>query len=356
MRLPNYWANRILALLLLGYGGFLGLQAVLPAEEGSQSTQPSGGGITAYFTNPGGAGSYTRRGGPDARLAAAIDRAADRVELAAYDLTLWSVRDALIRAHQRGVQVRVVLESSHLDRPEVLDLLAAGIEVRGDGRPPLMHDKFLVIDDQQVWTGSMNFTVSGTYSNNNNLVQIISAELSARYSAEFEEMFERDEFGQLSVGERSYGPIELDGAQIEVWFSPDQPVGARITELIQAAEHSIVVMAFNLTADPIAEALVEAAARGVQVRGLFETAQANNQGSDVERLAQAGIEVIYDSNPRNMHHKVMVIDEQVVITGSYNFSRSAEERNDENLLVISSAELAEQYLLEFSRLRTQGLR
>lgn len=356
MRLHNTWLNRALVVLLLGYGGFVGLRILAPQTDSAPVASRQGGVIKAYFTNPGGAGRYTLRGGPDTLVAAAIDQATDSVQLAAYDLDLWSVRDALIRAYERGVEIRVVMESSGLEGREAQDLVRAGIEIRGDGRPPLMHDKFLVVDGREVWTGSMNFTVNGAYRNNNNLIQIDASEVASLYAAEFDEMFQQHEFGRLSGIQSPAAPLELDGVRLEVWFAPDQPVAARIVELIEAAEHSIELMAFNLTSDPIADALLEAAQRSVRVRGVFETTQASNQGSDLERLAQAGIEVVYDATPRNMHHKVIVIDDRVVITGSYNFSRSAEEQNDENLLVIFSPELAEQYLIEFRRLRTEGLR
>lgn len=343
-------------MLLLGYGGYLGIRAAIPAPAEPPVAETEPGAIQVYFSNPGGAASYTLQGGPDARLAAAIDRATDTVKLAAYDLNLWSIRDALLRAHARGLTVEVVIESDHMDRPEVQDLLDAGILVRGDDRPPLMHNKFVVLDGRELWTGSMNFTVNGAYRNNNNLLRIVSSAVSRLYAAEFDEMFERREFGQLSARQPPSAPIMLDGMQVEVWFTPDQPAGSHIVELIRAAEGEIVLMAFNLTLDSIAEALIEAATRGVDVQGLFETSQAYNQGSDVQTLAQAGIQVVTDSNTGNMHHKVIVLDRRIVITGSYNFSRSAEEQNDENLLILYSPELAAQYLIEFSRLKTQGQR
>lgn len=355
MRLQNRWANRILSLLLLGYAGVVGVRIAVPRGAEQRAAAPEPGAIHVYFTNPDGPGAFTFRGGPDERLAAAIDNASDTVDIAAYDLDLWSVRDALIRAHQRGLRVRLVMESSNLDRPEVADLMAAGIEVRADRRPHLMHDKFIVLDGNEVWTGSMNFTVNGAYRNNNNLLQLRSDRIGALYAAEFAEMFERDEFGQLSAGQAPNPQLQLDGIPIEVWFAPDQPVGQRVTELIDGAQHSIDLMAFNLTADPVTGALLAAQDRGVKVRGVFERAQANTMGSDLDRLALAGVEVVLDANARNMHHKVIVIDGEIVITGSYNFSRSANEDNDENLLVLFSPELAERYLIEFSRLRTQGL-
>jgi phosphatidylserine/phosphatidylglycerophosphate/cardiolipin synthase-like enzyme len=218
-----------------------------------------------------------------------------------------------------------------------------------------MHHKFVVIDEQEVWTGSMNFTVSGTYRNNNNLVQLRSAEVAALYATEFEEMYVLDRYGRLSEADPYFAPIQVDNLRIEVLFAPDQPISPRLVELLEQANQSIQLMAFNLTLDPIADALVAATVRGVKVEGVIEADQADNQGSDIERLLADGIEIVHDGNPRKMHHKVIIIDRAIVITGSYNFSRSAEEQNDENLLIIYSPEMAELYLIEFTRLRDEGL-
>ena len=89
--------------------------------------------------------------------------------------------------------------------------------------------------------------------------------------------------------------------------------------------------------------------------GVMEARQvASNTGSDYERFLAAGLDVRLDGNPNNMHHKVLIIDEQVVVTGSYNFSLNAETRNDENSLVIFDPEVADLYLEEFRRVFAAG--
>jgi phosphatidylserine/phosphatidylglycerophosphate/cardiolipin synthase-like enzyme len=167
-------------------------------------------------------------------------------------------------------------------------------------------------------------------------------------------MFLEDRFGALSWPDVSRGPVQVDGYQIEVLFSPDMSIGDRIAALLQGAEKSIHVMAYNLTLDTIADSILRSTNAGIEVQGLFDADQSRNQGSDVARFEESGIDIMLDGNPRKMHHKVIIVDESLVITGSYNFSRNAEEKNDENVLLIYSPELAEQYLLEFSRLREIG--
>ena len=104
------------------------------------------------------------------------------MDVAIYDLNLWSIRDALIAAHRRGVDVRMVTESDNMDEQEVQELKEAGIEVLGDRHESLMHDKFVVIDRLEVWTGSMNFTTGGAYLDNNNLIRLRSSKLAEDYT------------------------------------------------------------------------------------------------------------------------------------------------------------------------------
>lgn len=303
-----------------------------------------------YFTDPDSptAGSY--RGGPDSVLAEAIRGARLRVDAAIYHLNLWSIRDALIAAHDAGVTVRVVLESDNIDEVEIQDLKNAGVAILGDRRESLMHHKFVVIDDAEVWTGSMNFTVNGAYRNDNNLIHIRSTRLAENFTTEFEEMFERDMFGDNLMVNTPHPSTSVDGTQIETYFSPDDGTAARILALIQEAQEYIYFMVYSFTSDDIANAMLERANAGVQVAGIFEEGQYYaNPGTEFDRLVDAGLDVHLDGNDRNMHHKVIIIDGSIVILGSYNLSRSAEENNDENTLIIHNSDVAAQYIAEFER-------
>jgi phosphatidylserine/phosphatidylglycerophosphate/cardiolipin synthase-like enzyme len=317
--------------------------AVTPSPEAAET-------ITIYFTDPTSPSASSYRGGIDEFLAAAIDQAQASVDLAVYDLNLWSLRDALIATHQRGVAVRMVTESDNLDEPEIQELRDAGIEVLGDRREGLMHNKFVIIDRWEVWTGSTNFTTNGSYLNDNNLVRIRSARLAEDYIAEFEEMFVADAFGPGSPANTPHPQVIVDGIPLEVYFSPDDGVLSHILELVNAAQHSIYFMAYSFTSDELAQALLARAAAGLEVRGVFEEDQyISNIGTEFDNLLAGGVDVRLDGNPSHMHHKVFIIDEQIVVTGSYNFSANAEERNDENVLVIHSSDVAAQFLEEFQR-------
>jgi phosphatidylserine/phosphatidylglycerophosphate/cardiolipin synthase-like enzyme len=321
-----------------------------PPLQGSPLAPP-GEAIQVFFTDPESPGASSYRGGPDQDLADAIDQARLSVDMAVLDLNLWSLRDALIAAHRRGAAVRLVVDSDYLDEDEVQEIKAAGIPVLGDRRESLMHNKFTVIDRQEVWTGSLNYTISDGYRNNNNLLRLRSVPLAESYTREFDEMFVEDAFGAGSPANTPNPLVQVDGARVEIYFSPDDGAAERLVELVQGAQDSVYFLAYSFTLDELADALIERGQAGVRIAGVMEASQVeSNTGSDFDRFAAAGLDVRLDGNPRNMHHKVLIIDETIVVTGSYNFSRSAETRNDENTLVIFDPEIADFYLEEFKRM------
>ena len=155
------------------------------------------------------------------------------MDIAALQFDLWSLRDALIDAHRRGVVVRMVTDSDYLDEPETQELIQSGIPVLSDRWEGLMHNKFVVIDRQEVWTGSMNFTVNGAYRNNNHLMRIQSTRLAENYTTEFEEMFTQDLFGPGSPNHTPYPSLTINNIQIETYFSPDDQTEAGLLKLIR---------------------------------------------------------------------------------------------------------------------------
>ena len=307
------------------------------------------GALQVYFTAPRYPDTGDRTGGLDMKLVAAIDRARERVDIAAFELNLPTVTEALIRAHQRGVRVRLVTESDYDDRLGPIELRRAGIPVVNDNRSGFMHNKFVVIDGQETWTGSWNFTVNCTFRNNNNALVIQSPLMAANYMAEFDEMFERGEFGPTSTDDTPHPFIDLNGIQIETIFESEGDSRTRMIELINESDSSIAFMAFVFTDSDIAQAIIDRHRAGVHVMGVMESRNIGGLGSEFETFERAGIDVFRDGNPYALHHKVIILDESVVITGSYNFSANAARNNDENVLIIHSPDVAAIYLEEFDR-------
>ncbi len=334
----------------------------VPVPEGSVQEIPMQVGYGArgsfyeiYFTDPFNPDADRQEGGPDVPLVQAIDNAQVSVDVAAYSMSLHSVRDALLRAQKRGVQVRMVMESTNMGSAVPQALLAEGMPIIGDNRPGLMHDKFMVIDRSEVWTGSMNYTTSGTYDDNNNLIRIQSSQVAQDYTVEFEEMFKNNFFGPDVVAKTPNPHLTIDGTPVEVYFSPDDKVAQRIVELLRGAQQSITFLAYSFTADDFGKIITQKAKQGLKINGVMEDEQVkSNKGTEFTYFEQAGLPVYRDGNPGQMHHKVFIIDDKIVITGSYNFSFSAETQNDENVMIFFDRQIAAEYLSEFARVEAQA--
>lgn len=303
-----------------------------------------------YFTDPTNPLSPQGTGGLDVPLVEALDRARLSIDVAAYSLSLNSIRYALINAHNRGVTVRVVMESTNMDRSDPQAVIDAGIPIVGDNQDGLMHDKFIVIDRSEVWLGSMNFTDSGTYDDNNNMIHIFSTKLAENYTVEFEEMFKENLFGENVRAATPNPMLTIDNTDIENFFSPDDGVVNAIARVLSGAEESIYFLAYSFTSNDLGDIVRQKEAAGLTVKGIMEEEQVNsNQGTEYDPFKQANLDVRIDGNEGQMHHKVFIVDEKIVIFGSYNFSQSAETRNDENILIVYNEAIAQQFMQEFER-------
>lgn len=322
-----------------------------PATQASFTATPYSQWLQIYFTDPLAPGAKNYEGGPDVPLVKAIDAARLSIDVAAYNFNLWSIRDALIQAEKRGVTVRMVMETDNMDEPEVTDLKRAGIPIVGDQREGLMHDKYIIIDRTQVWTGSMNFTAGGTYRDNNNLICIQSAQAAENYTVDFTEMFTENRFGTDGTANTPYPELAIDGSPVQFYFSPDDGVAEHILDLINAATESVHFLAYSFTSDDIGQAIIARAQAGLEVRGVVDVSQSTGDGSEYETLKAAGVNVRLDGNSNGlMHDKVIIIDRSIVITGSYNFTAAAENKNDENLVVINNEAAAFKYMDEFEKI------
>jgi phosphatidylserine/phosphatidylglycerophosphate/cardiolipin synthase-like enzyme len=354
----------VLTVLFLVILAFLYEPPESPPSAETPPTAPGtgiAGGIEYFFTTP--SLVYPDRRGlrSDSPLLDAVladlNTARNTIDLAVFDLDLIPLGDALRRAERRGVLVRVVLDSENLETPEVSalagELEEAGIALVTDGREPFMHNKFIVIDGRVTWTGSWNMTENDTYRNNNNMLRFDEPRIADYYIEEFAQMSD----GLFGAQKAFTGPreaVNVGRAQVRVFFSPKDRMAGEVVAAIGAARRSVRFLTFSFTSDPIADAMIERARAGVQVTGVFERQNASGTGSEFGKLRDARIDVLEDGNCYILHHKVIIIDERVVITGSYNFTASAETSNDENLLIIDDPALAQAYVEEFERLYAQA--
>ena len=131
--------------------------------------------------------------------------------------------------------------------------------------------------------------------------------------------------------------VNLNGAQATVAFSPHGQGQALIVHAIQEAKHEILVQAYGFTNKAILKALVEAHKRGVDVKVILDKSNQSKRYSGATYVSNAGIPVWIDYRPAIAHNKVMIMDQRNVITGSFNFTASAQKRNAENVLYIQEA-------------------
>ncbi len=310
-----------------------------------------GASMQVLFTRP---DVSNQTGGLDEVLADAIEHAQKSVDIAAFDFDLVRVTDALIAVSEEGARVRMVVDGDNADLDPVQRLARAGIPIVEDDRAPFMHNKFVVIDGYEVWTGSWNLTDNGTYRNDNNVLVVRSRRLAENYTVEFEEMFETQSFGVSSPDDTPYPQVEINGVLVENYFESEGDARARILELLNNADQSIMFMAFAFTDDDISGTLVRRMREGVSVQGVMEARNVNGTGADFAAMQKAGVDIWEDGNPYIMHHKVIIVDESILITGSYNFTASAAERNDENVVIVHSSKVAAQYVEEFQRVYQQA--
>ncbi|TKC87897.1 hypothetical protein FAZ69_16655 [Trinickia terrae] len=235
--------------------------------------------------------------------------------------------------------------------------------IEGDGA--LMHSKYMIRDDQDVWMGTANFTEDGWgLQDNNILIFTGEPELARYYATDFDELWQ---YGRIAgTGKNDNGNLTVSGDSLEVDFSPGDGISIdqRIADLISGATRSIHVASMDISSALILEALAEAIKKeGVEVTGVYdgpqmtgvEKAWARGNGSSQKAawwdLVKTKL-VAKQSRPFNpgdangfynfMHNKTLVVDESIVHTGSFNFSSNA-RRNAENVVNLKDAQLAKAF-------------
>lgn len=291
-----------------------------------------------------------------------IDAAEHWLDVAVQELESWPVAEALIRARQRRCTVRVVLENDYLraqptaaadprlpggsnetNREILLALLRAKIDVRSDYNASIFHQKFVVRDynrpTQGLLTGSTNFTETGLTKNLNHIMTFRDPALVKAYNTEFREMWSGD-FGR-KVPNRDGPPGEslVSGVRVRALFAPDHAPEMEIVKQMLKAERRIDFAIFTFAQSSAIDDVMRRLIRdGIQVRGVFDARQANQDWAATRVVQEAGGELYTAVRNRRglgkVHHKLMVIDDRVTIGGSFNYTGPANRMNDENILVI----------------------
>jgi len=274
-----------------------------------------------------------------------IKSAKRSVKLAIYNLTDSKITDALVSVYQSGVDVEVMTDDSNKDDNSFTTLKNVGINVYDDEKSSaLMHDKFLVIDGKIVWSGSSNYTTRSFYQNSENDIRIVDENVAGVYLDEFEMLKNHNQ------SEHSY-----ESQNLKVYFSPKGNIKDKIVDLVNSAKQTIEFEMYAFTSYDIADALIDKNDEGLVVKGVLDkTWNENSRYSKYDYLKENGVDVLKDGNKFTLHDKVMIIDSGIVITGSYNYTVSADEDNAENLVILYNKNIASKYKNEFEIIYNQG--
>ena len=334
---------------------------IIPAPE-TPTLVPLAKWWEVYFTDPIAVNNPDIIAGSiEERLIEFINNAQVSIHIASFEFNLTPVAEALIAAKNRGVDVKWITDDENgleydiqPGRGQFSLLTGADIEVKDDaGRSALMHNKFWIFDQQIVWTGSTNITVNGIFKQNNNVVVMRSPEMAFIFEREFQEMW-GGQFGPRAPSTLSNQWAILDGTPIQVLFSPEDNAISNLIALVNDAQISIRFLAFSFTDYPLAQAMIDRAKAGVDVKGVFETFGSNGTRSELRTMWCANLPVRQDGNGSFLHDKIIIVDNSIVVTGSLNYSSNADESNEENVVILDNAEIAALYLQEFDKLWNQA--
>lgn len=284
-----------------------------------------------------------------------IGASTESLRISVQELDHQPIAEAIIAAKRRGVSVHMIMEQDYLKEDKVPELnslgtqevnrelltriLRSGIDAKADYNPHIFHQKFIVRDKTSVLTGSTNFTTTGVTKNLNHVV-IIDDPITAReYSREFLQL-RKGIFGARS-GIHGRKPIEnhiVSNVRVKPLFAPDHnPEMEFIKQMIKAKDRiDFAVFTFSQSSG-IDDALVNAKRLGLKIRGVLDRKQANQTWAAKTTLMDAGVTLFKNktgTGVRKVHHKLMTIDDQLTIVGSFNYTGPANLTNDENIIVI----------------------
>ncbi|MGV8161979.1 MAG: phospholipase D-like domain-containing protein [Candidatus Nanoarchaeia archaeon] len=208
----------------------------------------------------------------------------------------------------------------------------------------LMHSKFCVLDNKKIFTGSHNPTMN---ENKDNILIIESEYLAANYNNEFDNL--KNGLHNEEKAKTKYTKIIFNGYELENYFCPQDGCQRQILEELNKANSSIYFMTFTFTDKEIANALINKKIKDLDVRGIIESYQGRTYWV-YPQLTEANILVVLDSEKSLQHSKVFIVDNKTVMTGSFNPTKSADTKNDENIIIIRQPEIVQKYVDEFERL------
>ncbi len=221
-------------------------------------------------------------------------------------------------------------------------ILRSAIDVKPDYNSNLFHQKFIIRDRSSVLTGSTNFTPTGVHNNLNHIVVVHDQALAKIYYREFREI-QQGHFGKLNEGhDPTPSDLVVSNVPIRVLFAPDHNPEMEIMKQMLKAKTRVDFAIFTFSkSSGIDDTMLRLLNEGLPVRGIFDARQGGQSWAAIPGLTNAGAElhaVVGGNGVRKLHHKLMIIDEEVVIAGSFNYTGPANAVNDENIIILGDLE------------------
>ena len=291
-------------------------------------------------------------------IAAYIDLAQNTLDICVYNASSVFLANAINDAYDRGVQVRYIADddAQNLMLPNLDPNIP--VVIRDPSPAGIMHNKFIIVDANSVnnsWVmgGSTNWTDPSNLLNDyNNIIFIQDQAIAKAYTLEFEEMW-GGVFGTHKLDNTPH-KFNLNGVNVEVYFSPSDRTTSKILDLIKTANQSVEFGLLSFTRDDLGDAIINQDIQfGVTVRGIIESKNSSN-GGEYDNLVAANVNVrSHEGVTHQFHHKYLIVDANLttsnpaVLTGSHNWSNNAENNSDENTIIIYDHTISNIYLQEF---------
>lgn len=337
------------------------------------------GKIKIYFNNPvntsfsTGINAVYLNNSMDDTLVAYINRAKYTLDIAVYNYQQSSgmadIATAINNAYSRGVTIRWIYDGSQSNSG--MSTLNTSIHTLGSPTTSdygIMHNKFMIIDansvaanDPMVWTGSTNWTKTHFNSNVNNSVIIQDKDLALAYLAEFNEMW--GDIGPVpNLVNSKFGPYKsnntthsftIGGSSVELYFSPSDATNTHVLNTIKSANTDLYFGMLTFSLSDNADSLISKKNNGVYVAGIIDqSSQIYTPYSSLSNSLGSNFKV-YSQLTSVYHNKILIADpcnigsDPTVITGSYNWTTSADTKNDENAIIIHDATVANVFYQSF---------
>ncbi|MEO5674763.1 MAG: phospholipase D-like domain-containing protein [Chitinophagales bacterium] len=343
--------------------GDTSFSAITPMLSRSLSTQS----IKCYFTRPvdnsvaQGINAISLAQIMDDTLIAYMNRAKYTMDVAIYNMDNSNgIIDAINAAYNRGVLVRIIGDGENMGSSawNELQLPAANKKLSPVSVDyGIMHNKFMVIDaesadpnDAILWTGSLNFTNEQINNDANNVIIFQDQSLAKAYEIEFGEMFAGD-FGSFKTN-NTPKEFNIDGSRVELYFSPTDDTEGEIKRVAESADHDLEFSVFSFTRITITYSIDDRTGAGVWGGGIIDDTANLDYGYSVLQQHMPN-SLFVANNSYIVHHKYLIVDanapglDPAVLTGSHNWTNSAQTKNDENTVVVHNASVANQYYQEW---------